>query len=440
MNRYHTVIIGAGPAGHTSALKLAKAGKAVCLIDKSEVDLGGTCLNLGCIPTKSFLESANLYQKIKLAENFGIKAETKKPDLKKIKEKAANDIHVLKKGFLSLLKNANLSLELGEASFLSVNKISLKSASINKEIEADNFILATGSVPKELPLLKIDNRRIFDSSGLCKKLPQGKNIFIIGGGYIGCEFAQFYNAMDFEVTVADVADSLLAGQDRDIIKILERQFLKKGIKVLTSHKIEPADIEKFDLVLSAVGRKPNIEKLKLNRAGVAIKDGFVEVDSRLRTSQKNIYAIGDVINAPMLAHAAFIEGGKAADSVLGRKIKPVNYSLVPEVIFTDPQIASIGLKEAEADGQGIEVEVRKNFFKANPKALIAREASGFVKLVFSKKEKKLLGGSIIGPEATELIHVLISFVKKGATKLEIEESIYAHPTLAEIFGRRSDSF
>ncbi|MCF7872907.1 MAG: dihydrolipoyl dehydrogenase [Candidatus Omnitrophica bacterium] len=433
MDKYHTAIIGAGPAGYTAALNIAAAGKSVCLIDKDREKLGGTCLNRGCIPVKSFLESANFYQKIKSADSFGVKVTGAEVNLDKIKEKANKNIDLLKKGVLSLLQAKKVHLEFGKASFISNQKIQLKNKNNTKKIEADNFILATGSLPKKLPNLDIDNKKIFDSNSLCRSLPQAKNILIVGGGYIGSEFAHFYNSLGSEVTIVDIAESLLPGQDKDIISALEKEFRKKGIKLLTAHKITQEEADKFDIVIIAVGRKPNISSLNLEKAGIERENSFIKIDKNFKTTADNIYAVGDLINTPMLAHVALAEGKKTADFLLGKNREPINYRLVPEVIFTKPQIASIGLKETEANHKGIEIEIKKKFFRAVAKAHILGQAAGFSKLIFAKKNKKLLGASIIGPQATELIHLLAPFIKAGLPAQEFEQAIYAHPTLSEIF-------
>lgn len=433
MSSYHTVIIGAGPAGYTAALKIADSGKSVCLIDEYKKELGGTCLNRGCIPAKSILESGNLYKKIKSANFFGLKASIEEPNLEAILEKANKNISLLKKGLLSLLRSKKINLKFGRAAFLSQQKIVIKNKDQTKEIEAENFILATGSKPKRLPGFEIDNELIFNSDGLFKKLPKSKNLLIIGGGYIGCELAQFYNSLGSQVTIIDIASSLLPGQNPEIAKILEREFSKKRIKILTSQKATPADLKKFETTLIAVGREPNLDNLNLGKIGVRLEKGFVKVDDYYRTTVDNIYAVGDLINTPMLAHVAYQEAEAVADFITKGAKKKIDYNLVPEVIFTEPQIASFGLRENQVNLKNLRIETTKKLFRTNPKAHILGQIAGFSKLVFDKKDKRLLGASIIGPEATELIHILVAFAKRAAAKSEIETAIYAHPTLSEIF-------
>jgi dihydrolipoamide dehydrogenase len=433
MSSYHTVIIGAGPAGYMAALKIAAAGKSVCLIDKDKQELGGTCLNRGCIPTKSILESANLYSSIKSAKDFGISANAENPNLGVILEKSNKNISLLKKGLLSLFKAKKVNLEFGQASLLSKQKIQIKNKDQIKEVTAENFILATGSKPKGLLGFEIDNKTIFNSAMLTKNLPNAKKILIVGGGYIGCEFAYLFNSFGSEVTIVELTDSLLPGQDQDVAKVLEKEFLKKGIKVLTSHKVTPEESKELDISIIAVGREPNIGSLGLEKIGIELKDGFIKVDKNFKTTIDNIYAIGDIVNSPMLAHVAYQEAEAVADLILKRGKKKVNYNLIPEVIFTEPQIASFGLKEVQAAKENLAIEVSKNLFRTNAKAHILGQVAGFSKLIFAKKDKRLLGASIVGPKATELIHTLIAFAKSGTTKSGIEQSIYAHPTLSEIF-------
>jgi dihydrolipoamide dehydrogenase len=319
-------------------------------------------------------------------------------------------------------------------------------------VEADNYILATGSKPKDLGSLKIDNRYIFNSDGFCHNPKLGDNILIIGGGYIGCELASFYNSLGAKVTIIDIASTLLPGKDKDLVKTLAREFSKRGIEVLTAHKLKAADVDdgkvkitaedlnggrelsrKFSLAIVAVGREANFANLNLAATAVAEDKGFIKVDSNFCASASGIYAIGDLINTPMLAHIAYKEAAAVTDFILRGKTPSIDYGLTPEVIFSQPQLATFGLSETQASEKDIEVEVRKSFFRTNAKAHIAGEPAGFAKLILDRDNQQLLGASIVGAEATELIHTLIAIANSGQSAEVAKKIIYAHPTLSEVF-------
>jgi len=442
MKEYEVVVIGAGPAGYQSALELGKAGKKVLLIDRAKESIGGTCLNVGCIPTKSYLESASFISKIPHFEQMGIDLDFNGLNLEQLKEKTTDLITEIRTGVLWMLEQSKVELLYGSASFIDSYTLIVD----GEEIAFDKCIIATGSNPRELPQLPIDSKYILSSSDIFEldKLP--KSIAIVGVGAIACEMATFFNAFGVEVTLIGRSSQLLPKEDIDVSKALLRVFKRLGIRVILSTTIEKVAIKETsvelfldskeslecEVVLSAIGRTPNCESLNLKNGDIKQDEkGFIEVTPSFVTSLKHIYAIGDCIDTPAFAHTAYAEAKIVAQNIVGLESK-TNTHLTPSTIFTNPQIASCGLNENQAKEQELEIEVKKAYFKVNAKAKIHGDDSGFAKVIVCSKTEVILGTTIIGVEATEIIHELLFIIENRLTIKELREVIHAHPTVSEI--------
>ncbi|MCD6433452.1 MAG: dihydrolipoyl dehydrogenase [Sulfurimonas sp.] len=424
-------------------MKLGEAGVKTLLIDKGKESIGGTCLNVGCIPTKSYLESASFVSKIPYFEQTGINLDFKGLNLAQLREKTIKLKTEIRTGVLWMLEQAKVELLYGSASFVDAKTIEVD----DKKITFEKCIIATGSKIRQLPQLPIDSKFIISNSDVFKLNRLPKSIAIVGVGPIACEFATFFNAFGVEVTLIGRSSQLLPNEDEDISKALLRVFKKSNIRIITSATVTKAKLNedsvelfldanqesiKCELVLCAIGRIPNCESLNLENANVKVDErGFVEITPSLRSSQKHIYAIGDCIDTPAFAHTAYAEAKIATKNIINSESK-TNTHITPSTIFTNPQIASCGLKERDAKKQGREIEVKKAFFKVNAKAKIHGDDSGFAKVIVCAKSAVVLGASIIGVEATEIIHELVFAVEKKLTITELREVIHAHPTVSEI--------
>jgi len=448
-DKREVAIIGSGPGGYVAAIRLSQLGKRVSVIDIDETRLGGVCLNEGCVPVKSLINSASVFSAIKKADIYGLEADVRPPDMKKIVAVSQNVSSVLRNGLKGLFKKNGIEFIAGRARLLSGKRIEIESKNGREEIEADNIIIAAGSSPKAIPNVTLDGKNIFTSTEAIRLEALPKTMLVIGAGAIGVELASMFSLLGTKVTIVEMLTAVLPFKDEEISKTLERAFKKRGIEIFTGAKVtalnkksssieavfETGDGEKkseFECVLVAAGRKPNTEGLGLEKAGVKTEGGFITADAKMRTNVKNIYAVGDILNTPMYAHVAYKEGIIAAEGIAGVKAETIDYDAIPHVIFTEPQVAGVGLTEGEAREKGYETAASKHFFRANSKAVINRSDEGFIKIIADKKTRKLLGVYIIGEGATEIIHEFVLAKSAGLTIDDIAKAVHGHPTLSEI--------
>ena len=419
---YDLAIIGAGWAGFNAALRAKEFNLSVCLIDQDA--LGGVCLNQGCIPTKTLIQSAKVYSLIKKSSLFGVEIDAARLDLNKVLERKEKIIRQLASGMQFMLKGVDFVN--AHAEFLSANEIKAG----ERIIQAKNIIIATGSSALELPQLKFDQSGILSSTQLLniKSIPE--KLLVLGGGVIGCEFASLFAALGSKVTLVEKCPQLLPGVDAEIARKLENVFKKRGLEVKTNHQVSKSDTCNYTLSLLCVGRAPSFSGLGLEKLGLKLEKNKIVIDDYLATSVPNIYFAGDCTAKLMLAHYAAYQGRLAVDNILGKKIKADN-AVVPNCIFTDPQISTLGLSESEAEAKGLNIKINKFDFLASAAARILDETDGFIKVISDKDTGQLLGASVIGPQACELSAVF-SVVFSAHLKIEdLRRMIFAHPTLAE---------
>ena len=445
MYDFDCIVIGAGPAGYEVASLLGEGGKSVCIIEKTEETVGGTCLNEGCVPAKNFLETSSYIKKAAYFESCGVKTENSF-DINTLKKSTNCLIQDLKVGIFGKLKKSKTTIEYDTASFVDNHTIKLENQ--NKNITAKDIIIASGSSHRDHPLMKLQDETIISSREVFKLSKIPKSILIIGGGAIGCEFASFFNALGSEVEISEFAPKLVAQEDDDISRTLKREFEKKDIKIelnanVTEYKVTDDGVEltvdtgkkqetkTFEKVLISIGRIPNTATLNLEAVNIEHDRGFIEVNESLQTTNHdNIYAIGDVLKSPALAHVAYYEAKRVAQSILDKEVMPAEF-IFPSVTFCTPQIASIGKSEKALKEQGIKFKNKKLFFKTNAKAKIKGDDSGFIKVLFDEESSLILGASIIGNDATELIHQFLIAINAKLTLNDLEKMIFAHPTLSE---------
>ncbi len=442
-------VIGAGPAGYVCAIRLAQLGVEVVLIER-ESRLGGTCLNWGCIPSKAYISAAKLWQHLQHAEDMGISVSEPTLDLAKMKAWKDSIVTRLTGGISDLMKRRKVTIVRGTAGFTGPDRLEVRKDDGSKEeIRADAFVLATGSRSIDIPGFAVDEKDILSSTGALDLLSVPKSLLVIGGGVIGLEIGQYLQKFGTALSVVELMDQVLPGTDPDLVKVVTRNLKKAKVDLHLQSKAKgvkrsPAGLEvsiegpKGDVktvtvekVLVAVGRRPNSENLGLDRAGVALSPkGFVVVDQQLRTSNPRIYAIGDLAGPPLLAHKGSKEGLVCAAVIAG---KPDVYDVraMPAAIFTDPEIASVGMTEAEAKTKGIDVHVGTFPFAASGRALAGGETDGLVKIVSEAKTDRLLGVHICGPHASELIAEGALGIEAGLHAEDLALTVHTHPTLAE---------
>lgn len=442
MGKHDIVIIGAGPGGYVAAIRVAQLGGKVCLVEKDQV--GGVCLNRGCIPTKCLIRSVEVLREIKEAPRYGLQVDGWRFDYAKAMRRCQGVVGRLRSGISSLLKARNIDLVKGAGRIVEGGvEVTLDDGKIERVL-ADKTIVATGSRPYELPNLRFDEANVISSDDALQLEATPKSILIVGGGVIGCEFAGIFNGLGSEVTIVEMMKQILPTEDIEVARRLQASFKQRGIKTLVGTKVENIERKagvmvaelstgktvEAEKVLVCVGRKANIEDIGLEAVGVEVDKGWVKVNEHLTTNLPHIYAIGDVIGGYLLAHVASAEGIVAAECAMG-KARRIDYKAVPNCIFTHPQIASCGLTEAMAKEAGYDVRVGKFPFTALGKAQAVGEVEGFIKLVGDAKSDRLLGAQIIGTRATDLIAELVLAIRCEATVSKVAETIHAHPTFAE---------
>jgi len=438
-------ILGAGPGGYVAAIKAARLGAHVTVIEESEV--GGTCLNKGCIPTKALVASSEILNKARKLEEFGIELEGKIfPNFSKIIERKNKIINTQIKGIRGLFKSWGITLREGRGVLLSPDEIEVRSGDGSKEkIKSDRIIIATGSRPSQIPAFPFDGKRIISSDEALDLTDIPKSLLIVGAGVIGCEFACIYKELGSDVTIVEMLPNAVATEDIEISELLERELKKKKIKLYTNVKAEKVDIKDdgvhallpdgkkviAEKALVSIGRAFNSDGIGLEEIGINKgRRGEIIVNENMETNVRGIYAVGDVIGGLMLAHVASREGIIAAKNVMGGDDK-IDYSVVPAAIFTSPEIASVGLREHQAAERGIKVRTGHFQFRALAKAHVMGEITGIIKIVSDEISDRILGVHIIGPHASDIIHEAALAIRSGLKVKDIAETIHAHPTLSE---------
>lgn len=438
-------ILGAGPGGYVAALKLAQLGAEVTVVESDEV--GGTCLNRGCIPTKTILASSEMYAKTKELESFGIDASGSiTPNMQKILERKGKVVSTQVKGIRGLFKSWGVVLKEGKGTFISPKeiKVSLKD-STEETITADVFIIATGSRPAQIPTFPFDGKNIISSTEALELREIPKSLLIVGAGVIGCEFACIYSELGSEITIVELLPRAVSTEDEAVSKLLEKELKKKKIKLITEIKVEKVEVRDdgvhtflsngkeliAEKVLVSIGRAFNTNGIGLEGAGVSTGPRKeIPVNEKLQTNVPHIYAIGDVTGGILLAHVASKQGLIAAENIMGAD-KKFDSSVVPAAIFTSPEIGSVGLREHQAKEKGLDYTTGEFQFRALGKAHAMGEISGFIKIIAEKKSDKILGAHIIGPHASDLIHEFAVAMHGGLKVKDIADTIHAHPTLSE---------
>ena len=447
--KFQAVVIGGGPGGYVCAIRLAQLGLKTACID-SRGTLGGTCLNIGCIPSKSLLNLSEKFSKAKNFSNLGIEVSDVKLNLEKMMQNKEKAVSVLTKGVEFLFKKNKITYFKGVGSFKSANKISiLDSKKIENIIETEKTIISTGSEPLALPKVDFDEKKIVSSTGALSLKTVPKKMLVVGGGYIGLEMGSVWSRLGREVHVVEFLDHITPGMDNEIskefLKILQKQGIKfhlevkveniikktKGVVVTTSNKEGKKLDFDCDVVLIAVGRKPNTKNLNLEKIGISLDNKKrIKVDKKYQTNIKNIFAIGDVIEGPMLAHKAEEEGISVAETIAGQA-GHVNYDVIPGVVYTTPEVATVGKTEEQLKENQIAYKVGKFSFMANSRAKAINEAEGFVKILADSKTDKVLGVHMIGPHAGEMIAEMSLAMEFGASSEDIARTCHAHPTFSE---------
>ena len=441
------VVLGSGPGGYTAAFRAADLGLKVVLIERYET-LGGVCLNVGCIPSKALLHAAKVISEAEEMKELGLAFSKPKVEIDKLRNWKNGVVERLTRGLGGLAKQRKVQVVHGNGTFVSPRMIAVETAEGTKKVSFDSAIIAAGSQVARIPGLPYDDSRLMDSTGALKLTELPKSMLVIGGGIIGLEMATVYDALGTKISVVELADSLIPGADRDLIRPLHKRlekryegiYLKTKVTALSAQKSglkatfegdNAPDPQVYDRVLLAVGRRPNGGSIGAEAAGVNVDErGYIPVDKQMRTNVGHIYAIGDIVGEPMLAHKATHEGKLAAEVIAGHK-RAFDARTIPSVAYTDPEIAWMGLTETQAKAEGIAVEKASFPWAASGRALATARDEGMTKLLFDKASKRLLGAGMVGPNAGELIAETVLALEMGADAEDIGLTIHPHPTLSE---------
>ena len=445
MAEFQVVVIGAGPGGYLTAIKLSKLGHKVALIENDK--LGGECLNYGCIPSKTMINTSDMYHKITDLSGQGIEVEAVKVDLEKFQTWKNSITNKLRGGISLLCKNYGVEVISGTAKIKDKNLVEIINGEDKNEVSTEYIIIATGSRANDLENLRFDGNQIISAKDVLDLDKVPKSMLIVGGGAIGLELGTALAKFGTQVTILEITDKLLPGIEQDLVNVVERSLEEIGVRVLLNSKItemsKESDVvvsidnnsktlnEKFEKVLVAVGRRANVENLGLEEIGVELdNNGFIKVNENMQTNVSNVFAIGDVIGPPWLAHKAYMQGRKLA-YYIAKIPTDIQIEHIPYAVYTEPEIASVGLTEEKALEQNYDIRVGKFQFMANARALTSNDGKGFAKLVVDNKTHEVLGVHIVGKNASELISEGILGLNLGMKIEDVEKSIHPHPTLTE---------
>lgn len=444
---FDMIVIGAGPGGYVAAIRAAQLGLNVACVEREH--MGGICLNWGCIPTKALLRSSEVLHLARRAKDFGLKIENPEHDLDAIVARSRRIAKQLSNGVGYLFKKSKVTSIMGEARLAGDGEVIVKTADGELELNAGNIVLATGARARNLPGLEADGQRVWSYKHALQPPHEPRKLLVIGSGAIGMEFASFYNALGVEITVVEVMDRILPVEDAEISALARKSFARQGMKILEDTRVVQLDrhsshvtahietggevtIQEFDTVISAVGITGNVEGLGLEEIGVAVEGTHIVTDAFCRTAVPGVYAIGDVAGGPWLAHKASHEGVMVAELIAGLETHPVKPDSIAGCTYCHPQVASVGLTEAQAVEAGYEIKIGRFPYQGNGKAVALGEGEGMIKTVFDAETERLLGAHMIGADVTELIQGYVVGQKLGASGTDLMDTVFPHPTLGEM--------
>ncbi|MBT3174640.1 MAG: dihydrolipoyl dehydrogenase [Lentimicrobiaceae bacterium] len=445
--KYDIIIIGSGPGGYVAAIRASQLGKKVAIVEKSE--LGGVCLNWGCIPTKSLLKSAQVFNYAKHAADYGVKIDgSVNPDLAEMVKRSRGVADGMSKGVQFLMKKNKIDVITGFGKVMPGCKVEVSNKDKSEIYDAENIILATGAHSRQLPNLPQDGKKIigYREAMVLDKMP--KKMVVVGSGAIGSEFAYFFNSIGVDVTLVEFLPNIVPLEDPEVSKALARSFKKEKMKIMLESSVESVntsgklckvtiktkkgeEVVDADIVLSAVGIETNVVGIGLEDVGIKVEKGKVQVDDFYQTNVPGYYAIGDIVHGPALAHVASHEGITCVEKIAGLDVEPIDYGNIPACTYTNPEVASVGMTEAQAKEAGFEIKVGKFPFSASGKASASGKKDGFVKVVFDAKYGEWLGAQMIGENVTELIAEVVASRKLETTGHEIIKTVHPHPTMSE---------